>query len=74
MTLDQQRIRELAYQLWEAAGCPEGQDLKHWNEACEQIQAKGGASPDASEETLETASGSVESGAEPSVSSKQNAA
>lgn len=26
-------IRERAYQLWEAAGCPDGCDLEHWLQA-----------------------------------------
>lgn len=26
-------VQEVAYKLWEAAGRPEGQDIKYWNEA-----------------------------------------
>lgn len=28
-----ERIREIAYQLWLDAGCPDGQDAAHWFEA-----------------------------------------
>lgn len=30
-----QRIRERAYYLWEADGCPRGQDLEYWERARE---------------------------------------
>ncbi|KOX99926.1 DUF2934 domain-containing protein [Pseudomonas nunensis] len=28
--MDEQKIREAAYQLWEKEGKPQGQDLEHW--------------------------------------------
>ncbi|WP_123364258.1 DUF2934 domain-containing protein [Pseudomonas brassicacearum] len=28
--MDEQKIREAAYRLWENAGKPQGQDLEHW--------------------------------------------
>lgn len=28
--MDEQKIREAAYRLWEKDGKPQGQDLKHW--------------------------------------------
>lgn len=34
---DQERIRELAYTLWERAGSPEGDDLWFWVEAERQL-------------------------------------
>lgn len=34
---DQERIRERAYALWEAAGSPEGDDLGFWVEAERQL-------------------------------------
>ncbi|WP_349616939.1 DUF2934 domain-containing protein [Azotobacter salinestris] len=71
MSLDEERIRERAYRLWEAEGCPEGQEMKHWREACEQIQAEDDI--DASSDTLEIASGGVESSIEPPMPSKQSA-
>ncbi|WP_373186904.1 DUF2934 domain-containing protein [Halopseudomonas sp.] len=30
MTSDEDRIRELAYQIWESEGRPEGQTERHW--------------------------------------------
>jgi hypothetical protein len=33
--MDEQRIKEAAYELWEKAGKPDGQDLEHWFAACE---------------------------------------
>lgn len=35
---DEQRIRERAYQIWEAKGRPEGQDDQHWSEAREETE------------------------------------
>jgi hypothetical protein len=25
-----QRVREIAYRLWQEEGCPKGEDLRHW--------------------------------------------
>jgi hypothetical protein len=33
----EQRVRERAYQLWEEAGKPEGEQLDHWSRATEAI-------------------------------------
>lgn len=33
----QERIRERAYRLWEAEGCPEGRAAVHWDEATELV-------------------------------------
>ncbi len=33
-----ERVRERAYQLWEAEGKPEGQDVEHWMRAREEIE------------------------------------
>lgn len=30
---DEQRIRELAYQIWESEGRPEGEEARHWQMA-----------------------------------------
>jgi hypothetical protein len=32
-SVSEQRIRELAYQIWETEGCPNGQSERHWNMA-----------------------------------------
>jgi hypothetical protein len=36
-TLQQQRIRERAYHLWEADGRPQGRDLEYWERARELV-------------------------------------
>jgi hypothetical protein len=33
----EQRVRERAYQLWEEAGKPEGEELDHWSRATEAV-------------------------------------
>ncbi len=38
-------IRERAYQLWEAAGRPDGYDLEHWLQA--EAQVSGPVEPEA---------------------------
>lgn len=37
MDIDE-RVRERAYQLWEAEGKPEGHDFEHWMRAREEIE------------------------------------
>ncbi len=71
MTHDEQRIRERAYRIWESEGCPQGQEMKHWCEACEQIEAEDAAAR-TSEETQETASGGIESGVAPPMPDRQS--
>ncbi|MGJ4803031.1 DUF2934 domain-containing protein [Luteimonas sp. SDU82] len=36
----QQRTRELARQIWEAEGRPDGQELRHWGMAERLVQAE----------------------------------
>lgn len=33
MNTEDQRIRQFAYEIWEAEGRPEGQDARHWEMA-----------------------------------------
>lgn len=40
MNLDEQRIRELAYQIWESEGCPEGGAQRHWQMARKLLEAE----------------------------------
>ena len=40
MNQDQQRIRELAYQIWESEGRPSGQEERHWQMACKLLQSE----------------------------------
>ena len=37
---DENRIRDLAYQIWQREGCPEGRDHIHWQMAVEQLAAE----------------------------------
>ena len=36
----EQRIRELAHHIWEAEGCPTGQELRHWYAATRLVEAE----------------------------------
>lgn len=40
MKADEQRVRELAYQIWQSEGCPHGQDARHWQMACKLAEAE----------------------------------
>lgn len=46
MNLDEQRVRELAYQIWESEGCPEGQAQRHWEMALSLAEAEQAAGRD----------------------------
>ena len=35
---DEQRIRDRAYELWEAKGRPEGQEAEHWAQARDEVE------------------------------------
>ncbi|OWV96125.1 hypothetical protein ATY81_27860 [Rhizobium sp. R72] len=32
-----EQIRRRAYEIWESEGCPEGQALRHWQQACDEL-------------------------------------
>ncbi|MEN0038559.1 MAG: DUF2934 domain-containing protein [Cellvibrio sp.] len=34
MNMNEHRIRDLAYQIWESEGRPHGQSARHWDIAC----------------------------------------
>ncbi len=34
MNINEHRIREFAYQIWQSEGCPDGQAHRHWEMAC----------------------------------------
>nr|WP_298117784.1 DUF2934 domain-containing protein [uncultured Pseudomonas sp.] len=40
MNNQDQRIRALAYQIWEAEGKPEGQAERHWEKACKLAESE----------------------------------
>ncbi|MBX4958737.1 DUF2934 domain-containing protein [Rhizobium lentis] len=38
MAIDKhEQIRRRAYEIWEAEGRPEGADLRHWMQACDEL-------------------------------------
>jgi hypothetical protein len=43
MNVDEQRIREFAYQIWQSEGCPAGQESRHWEMACKLAEAEAAA-------------------------------
>lgn len=36
----EQRVRDRAYQIWQAAGCPDGKSAEHWAQAEAEIAAE----------------------------------
>ena len=40
MSVDEKRIREFAYQIWESEGKPEGQEERHWDMARKLAEAE----------------------------------
>lgn len=40
--IDEAKIRERAYELWELAGKPEGAEQDHWRQASEELQSEQG--------------------------------
>ena len=38
MSINEHRIREFAYQIWESEGKPHGQGERHWSMACKLVQ------------------------------------
>lgn len=40
MSVQEKRIREFAYQIWESEGKPEGQESRHWDMARKLAEAE----------------------------------
>jgi hypothetical protein len=40
MSINEQRIREFAFQIWESEGKPCGQEDRHWQMACKLAEAE----------------------------------
>lgn len=40
MSVEEKRIREFAYQIWESEGKPEGQESRHWDMARKLAEAE----------------------------------
>ncbi|THK39355.1 DUF2934 domain-containing protein [Ensifer sp. MPMI2T] len=47
-------IRRRAYAIWEREGRPEGQDLRHWEQASREMQREENQSRSGEKEDLET--------------------
>jgi hypothetical protein len=58
--IDDAKIRERAYELWELDGRPEGAEYSHWLQAREQLESE--ARQPAAANTLDSVGGSTESG------------
>ncbi|MCL2673394.1 MAG: DUF2934 domain-containing protein [Alphaproteobacteria bacterium] len=43
MNIDEDKVRMLAYSMWEADGCPMGRAEEHWMKAMEAMMAKAAA-------------------------------
>ncbi|MBA1200634.1 DUF2934 domain-containing protein [Pseudomonas capeferrum] len=43
MSVDDKRIREFAYQIWESEGKPEGEEERHWDMARKLAEAEASA-------------------------------
>lgn len=43
MNQQEQRIRELAYEIWQSEGRPQGQEERHWEMACKLVETQGGS-------------------------------
>jgi hypothetical protein len=42
----EERIRLIAYALWEEEGRPHGRDLEHWQKATQLVEAEASGDPD----------------------------
>ena len=40
MSIEEKRVREFAYQIWESEGKPEGQEARHWEMARKLAEAE----------------------------------
>lgn len=53
MNIDERRVRELAHQIWESEGRPDGQHERHWRMALSLAAAEAGKSAPESEEPVQ---------------------
>jgi hypothetical protein len=52
MDIDEKRINEFAYQIWQSEGEPEGQEERHWEMARKLAEAESNSPPVHVEERL----------------------
>ncbi len=53
MQLNENRIRECAYQIWESEGRPNGSADEHWHKACKSLEAESQSSKAHPSQTLQ---------------------
>ncbi|WEW96494.1 DUF2934 domain-containing protein [Pseudomonas nitroreducens] len=53
MKIDERRVRELAYQIWESEGRPDGQHERHWRMALSLAAAEAGEAVPENEEPVQ---------------------
>ncbi|OHV79828.1 DUF2934 domain-containing protein [Ensifer sp. LCM 4579] len=42
---EEELIRRRAYAIWEQEGCPEGQHMRHWEQAFREMLGQNGSAP-----------------------------
>lgn len=52
MNIDEKRIREFAYLIWQSEGEPEGQEERHWDMACKLAEAESSSGPAHTEDSF----------------------
>lgn len=68
--MDEHRIRQRAYDIWEQEGRPEGRHAEHWERACRELGNGGGAAdmalhaPEAMDANVVTGGGNLGRAAE----------
>jgi hypothetical protein len=62
MRIDEAKLRERAYLLWEQEGRPEGATQSHWKQAAVELQAEAQAEADRDQDTSNLSAGSEGSG------------
>jgi hypothetical protein len=60
MPVEDSKVRDRAYEIWEREGRPEGAAHSHYKQAYDELQAEADNASNA--DTLESATGGVESG------------
>jgi hypothetical protein len=45
MDIEEKRIREFAYQIWQSEGEPEGHEMRHWEMARKLAEAESSSAP-----------------------------
>ncbi|MEE1924639.1 DUF2934 domain-containing protein [Pseudomonas sp. 148P] len=70
MSVEEKRIREFAYQIWESEGKPEGQEERHWDMARKLAEAEALAPKASTPRKPRTASAKPKAAPAPTLGSK----